>query len=65
VAAGFLGRWFGGLRKAPPSVEEARAELDRLAAERPAFRAPLLWLRELLPDLAPAADIPPPPLTPE
>jgi FdhE protein len=65
VAAGFLGKWFGGLRKAPPSVEEARADLDRLAAQRPSFRAPLLWLRDLLPDLAPDADITAPPLTPD
>jgi FdhE protein len=53
MAESFLGRWFGGLRKEPPTVEAARAELDRLAADRPAFRAPVLWLRELLPDLAP------------
>jgi FdhE protein len=56
MAESLLRRWFGGLRKAPPTVEEARAELDRLAAERPAFRAPVLWLRELLPDLLPSPD---------
>ncbi len=53
MAESFLRRWFGSLRKEPPTVEEARTELDRLAAERPAFRAPVLWLRELLPDLLP------------
>jgi FdhE protein len=55
VAESFLSRWFGGFRKSPPTVEEARAELDRLADERPAFRAPVLWLRALLPDLLPDA----------
>jgi FdhE protein len=53
----FLRKWFGGLRKEPPTVEEARVELDRLAAEMPAFRAPLLWLRALMPDLVPATDV--------
>jgi FdhE protein len=53
VAESFLRRWFGGIRKVPPTVGEARAELDRIVAENPAFRAPALWLRELLPDLAP------------
>jgi FdhE protein len=36
-------------------VEEARAELDRVAADRPALQPLLSWLRELLPDLAPVA----------
>ncbi len=58
MAENFLRRWFGGLRKTPPTVEEARVELDRLAAERPTFRAPVLWLRELLPDLAATPDDP-------
>ena len=60
MADSFLRRWFGGVRTAPPTVVEAQAELDRLAAERPAFRAPVLWLRELAPDLAPSSDIAPP-----
>ncbi len=34
-------------------VDEARAELDRLAIDRPALAPPLRWLRELLPDLVP------------
>ncbi len=55
MADSFLRRWFGGPRAAPPSVEEARAELDRVAADRPALQPLLSWLRELLPDLAPAA----------
>jgi FdhE protein len=55
VADSFLGRWFDGPRAAPPSVEEARAELDRVAADRPALQPLLVWLRELLPDLAPVA----------
>jgi len=57
VADSFLRRWFGG-KAAPPSVEEARAELDRVLAERPAFETPLRWLRELLPDLVPIPDPP-------
>jgi len=57
MAESFLRKWFGGLRKAAPTVEEARTELDRLAEERPAFRAPVLWLRELLPDLVPLTDV--------
>jgi FdhE protein len=66
MAESFLRRWFGGLRKEPPTVAEARAELDRLAEERPAFRAPILWLRELLPDLMPASAAPSvPALSPE
>jgi FdhE protein len=56
MAQSLLRRWFGGLRKDPVSVEEARAELDGLAADRPAFRAPVLWLRALLPDLVPEVD---------
>ncbi|HZY87225.1 MAG TPA: formate dehydrogenase accessory protein FdhE [Gemmataceae bacterium] len=55
MADSFLRRWFGGPRAAPPSVEEARAELDRVAADRPALQPLLSWLRDLLPDLAPGA----------
>jgi FdhE protein len=61
VADSFLRRWFGGSRASEPSVEEARAELDRLAAERPAIASPLRWLRELLPDLALDPSSPPGP----
>jgi FdhE protein len=53
VADSFLRRWFGGARVAPPSVEEARAELDRVAEARPGLRPLLGWLRELLPELVP------------
>ena len=63
MADSFLGRWLGRVRSAPPSADEARAELDRLATERPAVRAPALWLRELLPDLAADKGVTPPPLT--
>jgi FdhE protein len=62
--ANFLRRWFGGSKAAPP-VEEARAELDRLCADRPALRPLYVWLRELLPDLAPDESVTPPPLTVE
>src|SRR5207249_3011145 len=61
VALSFLGKWFGGRRPTDPALDEVRAELDRLAGERPAFAAPLRWLRELLPDLTP--DPEPPSLT--
>jgi FdhE protein len=53
VADSFLRRWFGGPKAPPPSVEEARAELDRLSANRPALLPLFRWLRELLPDLTP------------
>jgi FdhE protein len=42
-----------------PSVEEARAELDRLAGEQPPLVPLCRWLRELLPDLAREDDPPP------
>jgi len=65
VALGFLGKWFGGKRGDSPALDEVRAELDRLAAESPAFAAPLKWLRELLPELVPdAAGVSCPPLDP-
>jgi FdhE protein len=51
VASNFLRRWFGGSRPASGPVEEARAELDRLAGERPALGPLCRWLQELLPDL--------------
>ncbi len=52
--AGFLRRWFGTSRSGPiPAVEDARAELDRLAEGRAPLGPLLAWLRELLPDLAP------------
>jgi len=53
VALSFLGKWFGGGRGTAPALAEVRTELDRLAAERPAFAAPVKWLRQLLDDLAP------------
>jgi FdhE protein len=56
VALNFLGKWFGA-RGASPAVEEVGAELDRLAAERPTFAGPVLWLRRMLPDLAPLSDV--------
>jgi FdhE protein len=51
VAGSFLRNWFGPA-KAPPSVEQALAELDRLAADRPSLQPVFAWLRELLPELA-------------
>jgi FdhE protein len=57
VALSFLGKWFGK-RPVDPALEEVRIELDRLAAEHPAFAAPLRWLREMLPDLTAIPDPP-------
>jgi FdhE protein len=62
VALNFLGKWFGGNRADAQVVAEVRAELDRLAAERPAFAAPVRWLWELLPDLVPLSDSVTPPI---
>jgi FdhE protein len=53
MADSFLRRWFGGPRAVPPSVEEARQELDRQAVGHPSLAPVLGWLRDLLPDLAP------------
>jgi FdhE protein len=61
MAGSFLGRWFGRDRPVAPAVEEARAELDHLAAERPALSPTLRWLREMLPQLAPMSEVPPAP----
>ena len=65
MAESFLRRWFGSSPSASPSVEEARAEVDRLIANRPAFLPLLRWLRELLPDLVPVAAPPVPSLSRE
>jgi FdhE protein len=53
VAGSFLGKWFGGPRAAAPEVEEARVELQRLAAARPGLSGHIQWLREIMPDLSP------------
>jgi RNA polymerase subunit RPABC4/transcription elongation factor Spt4 len=52
VAETFLRRWFGK-KPADPGAEEARAEIDRVLADRPELRGPLSWLREILDDLVP------------
>jgi FdhE protein len=66
VAGSFLRNWFGRPQAAAPAVDEARAELDRLAAGRPALQPVFRWLRELLPLLAPVAEAAAPlPLDPE
>jgi len=62
VALNFLGRWFGAKCTDTQQVDEVRAELTRLAAERPAFAAPLRWLKELLPDLIPVGGFLPGPV---
>jgi FdhE protein len=51
VADNFLRRWFAGSKGVPPSVAEAQAEVDRALSERPTLEGPLLWLRDLLPNL--------------
>jgi FdhE protein len=60
VAGNFLRKWFGGPGPAPAAVDEARAELDRLAAGRPALQPVFHWLRELLPSLVPLVEATPP-----
>jgi FdhE protein len=50
VAETFLRRWFGG-KRASPAGDEARAEIDRLLADRPDLRGPLGWLHAVLDDL--------------
>jgi FdhE protein len=52
VAETFLRRWFGG-RSSAPAADEARAEIDRVAADRPELRGPLGWLRTVADDLVP------------
>src|SRR5205807_6803322 len=52
VAETFLRRWFGG-KPSAPAADEARAEIDRVLADRPELRGPLAWLREILDDLVP------------
>jgi FdhE protein len=64
MADNLLRRWLGGTPAVPPDVAEARAELDRLAADRPALVPLVSWLREMLPDLvavtvAPVVELPP------
>jgi FdhE protein len=53
VAVGFLRKWFGTGRPASKEVEEAQAELARLAKERPTLQGPSLLLRDLLPLCSP------------
>jgi RNA polymerase subunit RPABC4/transcription elongation factor Spt4 len=56
VAETFLRRWFGR-RPAAPAADEARAEIDRVLADRPELRGPLAWLRAVLDDLVPVAGL--------
>ena len=64
MALSFLAKWFGGKQRPDAALDEVRAELDRLATERPAFAEPLRWLRAVLPNLTPADDAPPLDLSP-
>ncbi len=52
MAETFLRRWFGG-KPTAPAADEARAEIDRLLADRPSYRGPLTWLRAIADDLVP------------
>jgi FdhE protein len=65
VAVSFLSKWFGGQSADSKAVDEVVAELDRLIAARPAFAAPLRWLRALAPDLVPQSKPPHVTLSPE
>jgi FdhE protein len=62
VSDSFLHKLFGRAGKATPSVEEARTDLDRLAAERPELQPIVAWLGDMLAELAPP-EIPPMGLT--
>jgi FdhE protein len=53
VAETFLRRLFGG-KPAAPAADEARAEIDRVLADRPHLAGPLGWLRAIADDLVPA-----------
>jgi FdhE protein len=64
VVETFLHKWLGDPQDSP-AVEDARAELDRLAAARPDLGPLVRWLRELLPDLAPGSSAPAVPLEPQ
>jgi FdhE protein len=66
VAGGFLRKWFGSRTTPSQEVEEARAELERLARDRPALAGPFTLLASLLPDLLPSpSSTPVPALDPE
>jgi FdhE protein len=65
VTVSFLSKWFDGPSADRKAVDEAVAELDRLIAARPAFAAPLRWLRALAADLVPMTKPPPVTLSPE
>jgi FdhE protein len=56
VAVGFLRKWFGTGRPDSKEVEEAQAELDRLAGNCPSLQGPILLLRDLLPLCVPKPD---------
>ena len=45
-------KWFRGPQTASPALDQARAELERLAAARPALLRLCHWLRDMLPDLS-------------
>src|SRR5262245_39828180 len=53
MADSFLRRWFGSPRAAEPAAVEAQAELERLAAARPALQPVVRWLIDMLPELTP------------
>src|SRR5579884_833592 len=60
MGAEFLRKLLRPSAPVPPSVAEAQAELNRLAAGRPALSAPAALLRDLLPGLVPREPGPPP-----
>ena len=56
MAGSFLGKWFARPPARTAELDEALRELDRHMAEQPAFRAPALALKAVLPILAEPAD---------
>ncbi len=65
MARGFLDRLLGRAPELPADVADALAELERLAAERPALAGSAALLADLLPGLAAPAESPALFLTPE
>ena len=65
LADSFLGKWIGRRAVPDPAVAEARAEVERIIAERPSLSGPALWLRDTLVQLAIPESVSTPALSPE
>ncbi|MFL5241923.1 MAG: formate dehydrogenase accessory protein FdhE [Gemmataceae bacterium] len=57
MVGAYLRKWFSAGRPASKEVEEAQAELDRLAQERPFLKGLVLLLRDLLPLCSPRPEL--------